>query len=192
MKLILAAATALAASVFACAPASAQINSCDAPIEVSSLKDLVYSRAEGTFSYSDNVRVIQCGSQITTDKLTIYCDRPAGKPSSGAPDACDPISRIVADGKVIYATPNEKIRGDHAEYDYGADTITITGDVIMARGDEGVVRGTKVVYQVGKGLVTITSDDKRVFSIFNTRKPAGQTPAAATPPAPAAPAPRPN
>ena len=48
------------------------------------------------------------------------------------------------------------IRGDRAEYDYPTDTITVTGMVIMARGKEGVVRGNKVVYQVGPGLVTVT------------------------------------
>jgi lipopolysaccharide export system protein LptA len=101
---------------------------------------------------------------------------------------------MIAEGNVLYVAPDIKIRGDRAEYDYAADTITITGDVISSRGDEGVVRGTKIVYSVGEGRVKVTAGDKRVYAIITPKKkdPATQ-PAPAGQPAPATPAPaRPN
>lgn len=147
--------------------ASAQIAASDEPIQITSTKDAVYSRSEGVFTFSENVRVIQGTSQLTSDALTVHCAKstaPAGE------EGCDPIERIVAEGDVIYTTAAEKIRGDRAEYNYAADVITITGVVIMSRGAEGVVRGSKVVYDVGKGTVSVTSENEPVFSIFTPQR----------------------
>lgn len=161
-------ALALAAAAFALGgAASAQIANSDDPIQVTSTKDAVYSRSEGIFTYTENVRVVQGASQLASHTLRVYC---APRTSPQAEDSCDPISRIVAEGDVVYTTQNEKIRGDRAEYDFAADTITITGTVIMSRGVDGVVRGTRVVYDVSRGLVTITSDNEPVFSIFTPQR----------------------
>jgi lipopolysaccharide export system protein LptA len=160
-------------------PAAAQIASSDEPIQITSTKDAVYSRSQGVFTFSENVRVVQGGSQLTSDSLTVFCARTE---IPAAAESCDPISRIVAEGQVIYTTPNEKIRGDRAEYDYAADVITITGVVILSRGDEGVMRGTKVVYDVSRGTVAVTSDNEPVFGIFNSQRPDSQQ-AGARPPA---------
>jgi lipopolysaccharide export system protein LptA len=90
------------------------------------------------------------------------------------------MEQLIAEGNVYYTAPDVKIRGDRAEYDYPSDTITITGDVILSRGAEGVVRGTKVVYKVGEGRSVITAGTNRVTSIFT---PAKKDPATGTPPA---------
>lgn len=173
-------AVLLAAAAALAAPAFAQIADSDAPIQVEASKQGIYNRSEGLFYYEENVKVVQGGNQLTSDKLTVYCNRPGGTRTQD--DACDPISRIVAEGDVIFTTPQESIRGDRAEYDYGADTITITGKVILSRGREGLVSGTKVVYQVEPGLVTVTSEpNKPVFSIFTPQKKTEQAPAPARP-----------
>ena len=95
---------------------------------------------------------------------------------------CGLEARVAGGGLV-------KIRGDRAQYDYTTDTITITGDVILSRGNEGVVRGTQVVYRVGEGRTIITAGAKRVTSIFTpaSKRDTATTPPATTP-APAAPA----
>lgn len=166
------------AGAAAIAPAAAQIGASDEPIQITSTKDAVYSRSQGVFTFSENVRVVQGGSQLTSDSLTVYCARTE---MPAAAESCDPISRIIAEGQVIYTTPNEKIRGDRAEYDYAADVITITGIVILSRGDEGVMRGTKVIYDVGRGTVAVTSDNEPVFGVFNSQRPDSQRPAARPP-----------
>lgn len=147
--------------------ASAQIANSNDPIQVTSTRDAVYSRSEGIFTYTENVRVVQGGSRLASDTLRVYCSQDQ---AARAEESCDPISRIVAEGQVVFTTPNEKIRGDRAEYNFAADTITITGVVIMSRGADGVVRGTRVVYDVTRGLVTITSDNEPVFSIFTPQR----------------------
>ena len=109
-------------------------------------------------------------------------------------DAIRHCEQLVAEGQVYYTAPDVKIKGDRAQYDYPTDTITITGDVILSRGNEGVVRGTQVVYKVGEGRSVITAGKNRVTTILvpaSKQKPAD---GATTTPAPATPAPasRPN
>jgi lipopolysaccharide export system protein LptA len=160
--------TAVAAATVAAgmiAGASAQIAPVDAPVEVTA--DRVEAiRSEGRAVYTGNVTAVQGQTQIRSDKLTVICARaetPAGAP---ADESCLQIEQMIAEGNVFYVTAEERIRGDRAEYDYRSDTITMTGDVILSRGEEAVIRGTKVVYSVAEGRATVTADRKPVVSIF--------------------------
>ena len=150
--------------------AGAQIGRSNAPIEITSDRQEILQN-EGLVLFLGNVVATQADSRITTSKLTATCQRSA--PTAGqslADQPCEELRQMVAEGDVLYTAPEVKIRGDRAEYDYPTDTITITGEVIMSRGTEAVVRGTKVVYQVGKGLTTITSDENRVLFITSPAK----------------------
>jgi lipopolysaccharide export system protein LptA len=179
-----------AAAVLLASPVMAQIGRGDAPVEITS-KDASYLQNEGRGIYTGDVVATQADSRITTDKLTVVCTK--SKPVAGSQDepACEAMEQLIAEGNVFYTAPDVKIRGDRALYDYPTDTITITGDVILSRGTEGVVRGTQVVYKVGEGRSIITAGKNRVTTILvpaSKQKPAD----GATTPAPAAPAPAPR
>lgn len=181
-----------AAAVLLAGPAAAQIGRGDAPVEITSTRG-EYLQNQGRGVYTGDVVATQGDSRITTDKLTVICSKSA--PAAGEEPVCEAMEQLVAEGRVYYTAPDVKIRGDRAQYDYTTDTITITGDVILSRGNEGVVRGTQVVYRVGEGRTIITAGTKRVTSIFTpaSKRDTATTPPATTP-APAAPAtaPRPN
>ena len=181
-----------AAAVLFAGPAAAQIGRGDAPVEITSRQG-EYLQNQGRGVYTGDVVATQGDSRITTDKLTVICSKSA--PAAGEEPVCEAMEQLVAEGRVYYTAPDVKIRGDRAQYDYTTDTITITGDVILSRGNEGVVRGTQVVYRVGEGRTIITAGAKRVTSIFTpaSKRDTATTPPATTP-APAAPAtaPRPN
>lgn len=148
------------------APAHAQIGSSGSAVEVEA-DNLEYFQADGRAVYTGNVRAIQGEAQITTDKLTAVCSlsrAPAGQNQAGQP--CEEIRQLVAESNVLYTTPDLRIRGDRAEYDYPTDTITITGDVIMTRGNEAVMRGTRIVYNVGQGVSRMTAGNQRVNTIL--------------------------
>jgi lipopolysaccharide export system protein LptA len=146
------------------APAVAQISSSDAPIEVTADR-MEALRPQGQAIYTRNVTAIQGTTRINSDKLTIVCARPeAGREVYN--DECREIVQMIAEGNVYYTTPQERIRGDRAEYDYRTDTITVTGDVIMSRGAEGVIRGTRLAYHITEGRATITAGQQPVQSIF--------------------------
>ncbi len=177
MKTVTVTVAVAVAIAIAVAPAVAQIGQSDAPIEITS-ESSEYLQKEGRGVWIGNVKAVQSNSVVTTDKLTAVCSRAAS-------DECEEIRMMIAEGNVVYNAPEVKIRGDRAEYDYDSDTITITGDVISSRGNEGVVRGTKIVYNVGEGRVVITAGSDRVTSILNTTKKPAATPPAAPPTQPA-------
>ncbi len=175
---------AMAALAVVTLPALAQIGQRDAPIEITSAQS-EYLQNEGRGVYTGNVVATQGDAQIKTEKLTAVCSKgPAG--SNGEP-SCDELEQLIAEGSVFYMAPDVRIRGDRAQYDFPSDTITITGDVILSRGEDGVVKGTRVVYSIGEGRTVITAGEKRVVTLFNTAKKA--TPAESTTPAPTQPAP---
>jgi len=170
-----------AGAILLAGPAAAQIGRGDAPVEITSKKG-EYLQNEGRGVYTGDVVATQGESRITTDKLTVICSKT--KPAAGEEAVCEAMEQLVAEGRVYYTAPDVKIRGDRARYDYPTDTITITGDVILSRGNEGVVRGTQVVYMVAEGRTVITAGSNRVTSIFT---PASKRDPAATPPAAPAP-----
>ena len=183
-RLAIAFPAAAAFIALAGAPAFAQIGQSDAPVEITSQQG-EYLQNEGRGVYTGNVVATQGESQIKTDKLTVICSK-SPEQGGGAAPSCDELEVLVAEGNVFYSAPDVRIRGSKAEYDFPSDTITITGDVILSRGEDGVVRGTRVIYSIGEGRTVITAGEKRVITVFNTAKKA--TPAApATPPAQPAP-----
>jgi lipopolysaccharide export system protein LptA len=161
-------------------PAHAQIGQSDAPIEITSAQS-EYLQNEGRGVYTGNVIATQGDAQIKTDRLTAICAK--GPPGSDGAPTCDDLEQLIAEGQVFYMAPDVRIRGDRAQYDFPTDTITITGDVILSRGDDGVVKGTRVVYSIGEGRTVITAGTQRVVTVFNTAK----KPAATSPAAPATP-----
>jgi lipopolysaccharide export system protein LptA len=167
------------------APACAQIGRSDAPIEITSAQG-EYLQNEGRGVYTGSVVATQGENRITTDRLTVICTK--SKPAAGEAGACEAMEQLLAEGNVYYAAPDVKIKGDRAQYDYPTDTITITGDVILSRGTEGVVRGTQVIYKIGEGRTIITAGSSRVTTIL---VPASKQPAASGG-ASAPPSPRPN
>ncbi|HEX5006718.1 MAG TPA: LptA/OstA family protein [Hyphomonadaceae bacterium] len=179
----------LAAAIFlAAAPAHAQVGSGQDVLVVADKFD--FFQKEGRSVYTGNVQATQGESMLTTDKLTSICSRAAPPPGEDIADQpCEEIRQLVAENNVLYTAPKLKIKGDRAEYDYPSDTITITGDVILMREKEALIRGTKVVYQVSAGLANISAGNDRVTGILTPQRSNRANSAA---PAPAQPPARPN
>jgi lipopolysaccharide export system protein LptA len=128
-------------------------------------------QSDGRGVWKGNVRATQGESTMTTDKLTMVCSRaapPSGQAVSDQP--CEEVRQLIAEDNVLFVTPRMQIRGDRAEYDYPSDTITITGAVILTRDKDAVMRGSKVVYQVGAGLANISAGNDRVTSILQPER----------------------
>ena len=162
----------------------------DAPIFVES-DTLEGFQSDGRAVYEGNVRATQGDSRLTTDKLTAVCTRTAATPNEGI-GTCEEIRQLIAENNVLFTAPKLQIKGDRAEYDYPTDTITITGDVIMTRDKDAVIRGKKVVYQVSAGLASISSSGDRVQAILTPQSRNGAAEPAPSQPAPSQPPARPN
>lgn len=179
MNRLLTLAVSAVAAALASGAASAQLGQNKEPIGVTS-DNLEAMRAEGRVIYKGNVEAVQGNARMKADKLTIICNMGV---AGAAKDECGEIRQMIAESNVYYITAEERITGERAEYDYTTDTITVTGNVIMVRGDDAVINGPKLIYEVEKGVARMSGDKgSRVTSIFT---PADKKPAATPAPAPA-------
>ena len=79
------------------------------------------------------------------------------------------VTRVEAIDEVFFVTPTQTMRGDRAVYDLGTDELIVTGEVILAQGDN-VVRGGRLVYNVRTGTGRMagapTPGGNRVQGVF--------------------------
>lgn len=80
---------------------------------------------------------------------------PAAAPSSG--DASK-LTRIEAKRKVVVTSKaGQSATGDYADFDTSANTVTLTGDVVLTQG-QNVVRGTRLVIDMATGHTRIQTE----------------------------------
>lgn len=92
------------------------------------------------------------------------------------------FERLEATGKVLISTPQETAQGNTATYDVGPGIITLTGAVVLTRG-ENVLRGERLVLNLATGTSRMEGGagvgaDGRVRGVFVPE-------AAGSPPGPA-------
>jgi lipopolysaccharide export system protein LptA len=72
-------------------------------------------------------------------------------------DGCGATERLEAEGNVYYVTTDQAVRADNAVYSSGADTIVLTGEVIIVQG-KNVARGDRLVVNVATGQAQMSSN----------------------------------
>jgi lipopolysaccharide export system protein LptA len=100
------------------------------------------------------------------------------------------IKRAEAKGDVLVTQKDQTAKGDNGVFDVKANTVTLTGNVVVTQGTN-VLRGDRMVVNLDTGVARVESEKtKRVEGLFNpsTTPP----PAAAPAPAPAPTAPQKN
>jgi lipopolysaccharide export system protein LptA len=130
------------------------------PIDVSA-DQLGVQNKQCLASYKGSVEALQGTSRLRANSLDVYA-KPGGAQTAstgGVSTKCGDIERLVADGSVYYATPQEVVRGDHAVYLADSKTITVTGDVVISQG-KNVVVGNRLVINTDTGEATMESDVK--------------------------------
>jgi lipopolysaccharide export system protein LptA len=156
--------SALALSALPAGAALAQLApASNAPIDISG-DQLVAQNQLCVATWKGAVEARQGTSRLRADTLSIYEKVGAGpsQPSSvGAVSGkcgSDP-QKLVADGSVYYATPQEVVKGDHAVYLAETKTITVTGDVVISQG-KNVIVGNTLVIDTDTGQATMESTAK--------------------------------
>lgn len=132
------------------APAMAQLSSRGGPISYSA-DNLEYMDGNRQLVLTGNVDVVQDDSRLQSDKLTLFFK--AGS-SGGNTLGTGDIDRIVAEGQVYYVRPDQKARGDRAVYETASDSVTFTGNVVVAS-DVNIIRGDTLVLEISGGRTSI-------------------------------------
>jgi len=135
--------------------------------------------------YTGNVIVTQGDTVMKAKKMVIFYDKPAEKAGAAAPtspDADTSIRRVEADGNVVIIDKDQIATGDNGIYENATDTVTLTGNVALSKG-QNVTKGSKLVYNLGTGVANVDAGATgRVSSSFvSSDKPKPST-AAPTPP----------
>jgi lipopolysaccharide export system protein LptA len=167
------------------------------PIDISA-DQLEVIDADRRAVWRGNVEAKQGESRMRTPVLNVFFaakEGAAATPASGSGGVAGQnwgaIERMEAEGPVYYVTPTQQARGDHGVYVAANDTITLTGNVVVAQ-DKNVLQGEKLVIETKTGRSTMVSSAQgrnasgRVRGVFypNSNKPAANGQPAA--PAPAA------
>ncbi|MES1202388.1 MAG: LptA/OstA family protein [Pseudomonadota bacterium] len=163
--LSLAAGAFLAVAAFA-APAHAQLSEGGGPVSYSA-DNLEYFDGDRRLVLTGDVDVVQGDARLRADHLTLFFKQaPQQQQQSQGGLGAGDIEKMIADGEVYYVRPQQSARGNHAEYITATDSVTFTGNVVVAS-DANVIRGETLVLQIGtKQTVIRPGAGQRVRGVF--------------------------
>jgi lipopolysaccharide export system protein LptA len=162
----------------------------DEPIDITA-NELELVDAQRVQIWRGAVEAVQGPNRLRTSLLQVYHAPKAGAPAQPAPGGAARMGdwgeaqRMVAEGEVYFVTPETVSTGRRADYDLLKDVITITGDVIVRRG-ESVLRGDRLVIDVATGRSSMQANAQgrgspRVRGVFYPEDRAAQPAAAPRP-----------
>lgn len=97
--------------------------------------------------FSGNVVVRQNQTVLKTAKLTVFYEGQAATP---AEQTAQQVRRLEAVGDVLVTSGNQTASGNKAIFDTKAKTIEVSGNVVLAQGDN-VIRGPRLVIDINSG-----------------------------------------
>ncbi|MET0272787.1 MAG: LptA/OstA family protein [Phenylobacterium sp.] len=173
--------TAALLALAAAAPAAAQLPSDSrAPWDVTA-DELEVNNTDCTSVWRGSAEALQETTRLRANVLSTKFQPKPGKSGGMSSSACGDLVTMEAQGSVYYVTPQQRVRSNNAVYDAASETITMTGDVVAAQG-QNVLRGSKMVIntKTGQGQMQGASQGRnkpgRVRGVFypNQQPAAGQ------------------
>ncbi len=134
----------------------------DQPIEINA-DSLEVEQNDQVATFRGNVDAVQGEIRLRADELKVHYRN--GGDSGGAAGTAGAIVRIDAVGNVFVSSPTETAQGNAGVYDIDSREITLTGQVVLTRG-ENVLRGERLVLNMATGRSRIESGGQRVRGIF--------------------------
>lgn len=131
----------------------------DAPIEIVA-RSMDVQDAKSVARFDGNVRAKQGDLTLTTPILTAHYDGQLGLFSNpqasagvgGSPRPAMKMRFIRATNPVAVSSGSDmKANGENAEFDMAANTVTISGNVVLQRGRQ-IIRGDRLVIDLKTGL----------------------------------------
>ena len=144
------AALAVTALVLTGGAATAQIGNSNAPVDITADSAEVIN-SQCLAIWRGAAEATQGQVRLRANTIRVY--------SAKNGNTCGATRRLEAEGSVFYVTPTQTARGDSAVYDTGADTIVITGNVIVVQG-RNVARGDRLTIKVSTRQITMQSNSQ--------------------------------
>ena len=167
---------AFVAGALTTSPANAQLSEGGGPVSYSA-NTLEYFDSERRLVLTGNVDIVQNDARLRANRITLFfSESTGGNQSQGL--ASGDIERMIAEGEVYYVRPTQSARGNRAVYAVRDDSVTFTGNVVIAS-DENVIRGETLVLNISNRRTVIRpGEGGRVRGVFvpqqNTQQNSGQ------------------
>lgn len=173
---------ALLALVLAAGPAAAQGlpggNSSE-PVDIVA-DSLVVEQEKQIATFTGNVEAIQGEMTLTSDLLRVFYADTGGEAAEAAaaasPAETTSIRRIEAEGKVKIFNPTDTAEGDRGVYDVPAQTMQLTGNVVLTRAGN-VIKGETLDMDLKTNVSTVRGSataagkrEQRVRALFSPEK----------------------
>lgn len=122
----------------------------DGPVDITADELEVQNKACVSI-WRGKAEALQGQARLRADVLKAIFQPKAGGGGAAGTGACGDLVRMEAQGSVYYVTSkDQRVRGDAGVYDAGAETVTLTGDVVAVQG-QNVLRGTRMVFNTRTG-----------------------------------------
>jgi len=175
-----AAATIVLATAFGAAHAAAQKNqgppnalqgfsqNRDQPVKIQAAS-LEVREKDKMATFSGDVQVHQGDTEMRCKSLNVFYDEEPGgramKAAEPGPAGQRQIRRIEAKGGVTVVQKDQNATGDTATFNMRENTVTLVGNVVVARGQD-VLRGQRLVVDLTSGVSKM--DQGRVEGLFQS------------------------
>ena len=114
-------------------------------------------------TFSGNVRVIQGDTGLRCKSLVVFYDQ-GGEDDTGSsmkaaapgPGGQQKIKKLEARGSVVVTQKEQTATGDLGLFDMRANTVTLSGNVVMTQG-QNVLRGERLVVDLTSGVSRVES-----------------------------------
>lgn len=146
-------------------PAWAQVSGEGGPIRVKADRSEVLDK-ERKVILIDNVDITQGTARLRADVVTLtYTGSGEDVSAAGLGSTFGDIKTLTARGDVFYVTPDLKANGDLGIYEASTDTITLTGNVILVRGED-VAKGERLTMELAAGKTTLDGGGQQVNMVI--------------------------
>lgn len=146
------------------APVLAQVSGQGGPIRVKADRSEVLDQ-ERKVLLIDNVDITQGDARLRADIVTLAYGAEGNSAGTSGVGAFGDIESMTARGNVFYVTPDLKATGDLGVYDARNETITLTQNVVLVRGDD-VAKGERLVMNLAAGVTTLDGAGSQVNMVI--------------------------
>jgi lipopolysaccharide export system protein LptA len=168
----------------------------DQPVKIESSSLEVRDKIRQATFFGD-VKLVQGETTLKCDTLVVFYEDTAmagskkGQPAASqaqksGPGSGQQIKRAEAKGNVFVTQKDQTASGDFAVYDAKANTVTMTGNVVVTQGAQ-VMRGERMVANLATGVTRVEAPKGRQIELM-IQPGAKDAPALPAPAAKAAPA----
>ncbi len=142
----------------------------DLPVKIQAAT-LVVKDKEKVATFSGDVHVVQGDTDMRCKVLVVYYEGDPGKSATGAGSGqggSQQIRRMQATGNVTVIQKDQTAQGERADFDMHSNTVTLTGNVVVTKGQD-VLRGQKLVVNLTTGVSRMESGGGRVEGLFQSK-----------------------